>query len=119
MNKPTQAEQAKHTTALLSLTLLAMLTSACATKIVSAPLVSMTKFHGQPRPTLSEAGRIKTEWCRGDRPLSGAMEPALMEEVTLKAQKSKKADYIGDAVYWRKGNCMTIEGVALRGGGKK
>jgi hypothetical protein len=80
---------------------------------------SMTKVQGLPRQTLADAGRVKMEWCRGDVSLSGSSDPALMEEVTLKAQKAKKADYIGDAVYWRKGNCMTLEGVALRGGGKR
>ena len=95
------------------LTLLATL-SACAHKVVSSPLVSMTRTKGATRESLTSVGRVKTEWCRGDPSNTGTEDPALMDEVTLKAQKSKKADYLGDTVYWRKGNCMTVEGVALK-----
>ena len=109
----------KRLAILSNLGILSCFSVSCATKVVSAPLVSMTKLQGLPRQTLADAGRVKIEWCRGDVSLSGSSDPALMEEVTLKAQKAKKADYIGDAVYWRKGNCMTLEGVALRGRGKR
>jgi len=111
-----QARSRVGTIALL--TLLASL-AACAHKVVSSPLVSMTRTKGAARESLTSAGRIKTQWCRGDPSNTGTVDPALMDEVTLKAQKSKKADYIGDTVYWRKGNCMTIEGVALKAPARK
>ena len=102
-----------HANAIALLTLFSAL-GACAHKVVSSPLVSMTRTKGAARGALTDAGRVKTQWCRGDPSNTGTEDPALMDEVTLKAQKSKKADYLGEAVYWRKGNCMTVEGVALK-----
>src|SRR5258708_7282084 len=88
-------------------------TVACATHVLNADLVSMTKKL-PPKGPVKKGPPIDAEWCLGDTPAKA--EPGkrygLMDQVILKAQKAHKASYIADASFdyhpW--GNCLSMTG---------
>jgi len=109
---------------------LAALTTSCCTKtlVLQSPVVSMTK--AEARSPLKEGKEISTKWCTGDQQYSSGgddSELGLIDEVTAKAQKENKADYLMNARFFQSCSCMIVEANAAfakggsggKGSGKK
>ena len=85
--------------------------SSCAhkVKIMHASAVSMSRKHGVKAKAMDK-GEVTGKSCYE---ATGASK-GLMDEAIKDAQKSSKADYIADATFYASGQCVTVEGTAMR-----
>lgn len=86
----------------------------CQTHIMDAELVSMTEQ--APPPSFRKGAAVEEKWCQGDKPAKTSADKryGLMDQVVLKAQKKHGARYIAEAGFYRKGNCLTVKGFAVK-----
>lgn len=87
----------------------------CAHHLATIPLVSMTK---RESPTKTKKiGPVKQKYCDDEDPIVTTPngQPALIDEVILRAQKASKADYLQNAslTIWD-GRCIEVEAEGLR-----
>ncbi len=82
--------------------------------LMSVSMVSMTKYSFS-QGNLQEVGLVETRFCKGDPAISStSSNVGMIDEVVLKAQKEKRADYISNVLVSREGKCIVLEGMALR-----
>lgn len=84
--------------------------------LMKAPLVSATVDSVDLRAKHVELGPVSTRFCPGD-PAIASSDPShvgLLDEVILKAQREKDADYIRDADFSMEGNCVVLDGIAMK-----
>ncbi len=92
--------------------------SSCSTQrefILDAEVVSMTRKNLPKGRDLKTLGNVKTKWCSGDTPAfkTGATNHGFIDQVTAKAQKMKRADFVvSPRFYMIDGKCMEIVGIA-------
>ena len=96
-----------------SATLLVLFTS-CAMKqrILNASSVSMTKYSSQKGQNVEEAGEVTGEFCADTLSDSGTV--GLLDEAIKDAQNKSGADFISNATFYSKGNCVIVEGMAMK-----
>ena len=88
--------------------------SSCAMKqeILNASAVSMTRYSIKKKVKLEEAGEVTGEFCADISGNSGTL--GLLDEAIKDAQNKSGADYITNAVFYSRGNCIVVEGIAMR-----
>ncbi len=89
----------------------------CSRHLITFPLVSMTKTEN-PAKTKS-IGRVKQQYCDTEDPIVATPDgdPALIDEVILRAQKANHADYLRNASLTRSGwrlQCIEVEAEGLK-----
>ena len=83
--------------------------------IMTAPAVSMTQPSFQPGHQDTAGGHVDAEYCQGDEPVSSKdRNVGLIDEAVLKAQQQSKADYLSDVTIWADGDCIAVEGTAMK-----
>lgn len=96
---------------------LCVATIGCASRqtILTVPAVSMTHDSTPDGVHSSPAGHVEAEFCEGDDPLvSRDKNVGLIDEVVMKAQKQSGATYISDVTISQKGDCVMVEGTAMK-----
>lgn len=94
--------------------------AACATPktlVLSTPAVSMTNNSFEPGVKFVSAGEIKSQFCTGDDAISvskGESNIGFMDELVTRAQNESHAKYIANAQFFTQGNCMLLEGTAMK-----
>ena len=86
------------------------------TLILSTPAVSNTSNAFEPNAKFTDGGEVKSQYCRGDASISpgGDLNVGLMDEVISRAQKDHSAKYIANAQFFTQGNCVLLEGTAMK-----
>lgn len=83
--------------------------------LVTLPAVSMSESTLNPAKMGTDLGPVTARYCAGETPnVAKTSKVGLLDEVTHLAQAEKKASYIMDAQYFRQGNCVILEGKAVR-----
>jgi hypothetical protein len=84
--------------------------------LMKAPLVSETLDSVDPSVKHQELGPVSARYCPGEDPLVSRdkSQIGMLDEVIYRAQKDKNADYIRDADFSMEGNCVVLEGVAMK-----
>jgi hypothetical protein len=94
--------------------------AACATPktlVLSTPAVSMTNNSFEPGAKFTPAGDIKSQYCMGDDAMTSSKDESnigFMDELVYRAQKDTGAKYIANAQFFHQGNCMLLEGTAMK-----
>lgn len=91
--------------------------AACVSRypLANVSAASMTHSNSSTQKTYTDLGPVETKYCTGDAATSTTgSEIGLMDEVTLRAQKEKGANYIFDANYFMEGGCIVLKGVAKK-----
>ena len=84
-------------------------------KILSVPAMSMTIPSIAPGTTATAAGHAEAEYCPGDAPIvSKDSNVGLIDEAVAKAQQQSGAKYLSDVTVSRDGNCIFVEGTAMK-----
>ena len=84
-------------------------------KILSVPAMSMTVPSTPPGTAATAAGRVEAEYCPGDDPIvSKDTNVGLIDEAVAKAQQQSGAKYLSDVTVSRDGNCIYVEGTAMK-----
>jgi hypothetical protein len=92
---------------------------ACATPktlVLSSPAVSMTNGYFEPGMKFAEAGPVNAQFCTGEdsQTSKGDLNVGFMDELIYRAQQSSGAKYIANAQFFAQGNCMLLEGTAMK-----
>lgn len=92
--------------------------SGCAMRspLMKAPVVSQTMDSIDPKAKTEDLGPVSARYCPGETP-SATSDPndiGLLDEVIFRAQTSKDASYIRDANFMMEGNCVVLEGIAMK-----
>lgn len=96
---------------------LLLLLNACATRhtILTAPAVSMTRPSVDPNHVTQPGDKVSAEYCEGDDAItSDENSVGLIDEAVMKAQRQSGAEYISDVTISQKGDCVLVEGVAMK-----
>lgn len=98
----------------ISIVAIMVLASSCAMKqrILNASAVSMTKYSTKKSQKAEEAGEVTGEFCADSTSDSGTV--GLLDEAIKDAQNKSGADWITNAVFYSKGNCVIVEGMAMK-----
>ncbi len=96
----------------------ALFLTSCAMKqrILNASAVSMSQYNNKGY-TLVEAGDVTGEYCR--QATAEMKTVGLLDEAIKDAQRKSKADFITNATFYAKGNCVLVEGQAMKIAKKK
>lgn len=99
---------------IVSIVAIMFLASSCAMKqrILNASAVSMTKYSTKKKAKVEEAGEVTGEFCADSTGDSGTI--GLLDEAIKDAQNKSGADYITNAIFYSKGNCVMVEGMAMK-----
>lgn len=99
---------------IVSIAAIMLLASSCAMKqrILNASSVSMTKYSAQSKQKIEEAGEVTGEFCADSGSDSGTI--GLLDEAIKDAQNKSGADFISNAIFYSKGNCVMVEGMAMK-----
>jgi hypothetical protein len=100
----------------------AVILSACAQKqlILTTPAVSMTNYSFPAGQKFTPAGDVKSQFCAGmfshDKTEASGDESNIgfMDELVAKAQKESGAVYIANASFFIEGQCLDLEGTAMK-----
>jgi type IV pilus biogenesis protein CpaD/CtpE len=87
------------------------------TPLLTVPAVSMSELSFEPGYRGQKSSDIDTVFCPGDPRLASTMDDStfgLMDEVVSKAQKESGAKYIAQAQFFKQGNCVALQGVAMK-----
>ena len=83
--------------------------------LFKAPMVSTTDSSVETPGHLEDLGPVTARYCPGDPPQDPTNKNiGMLDEVIGKAQSSVNARYIKDAQFYTAGNCVYLEGTALR-----
>jgi hypothetical protein len=83
--------------------------------ILAVPAVSMTTPSMPAGSTATPAGRVESEFCRGDEPVvSKDANVGLIDEAVAKAQQKSGAQYLSDVTIQQGGSCVYVEGMAMK-----
>ena len=83
--------------------------------LFKSPMVSTTDGSVEASAHLENLGLVTAQYCPGDQPMDPDNKNiGMLDEVIAKAQSSVKARYIKDAQFYTAGNCVYLEGTALR-----
>ena len=96
---------------------LLLFANACATRqtILTVPAVSMTRPSVDSSHVVQPGEKVSAEFCRGDDPITTEdRNVGLIDEAVMKAQKQSGAEYISDVTISQKGNCVMVEGTAMK-----
>jgi hypothetical protein len=84
-------------------------------KILSVPAMSMTVPSIPPGTAATAAGRVDAEFCPGDDAVvSKDANVGLIDEAVAKAQQKSGAKYLSDVTVSGDGNCVYVEGTAMK-----
>lgn len=99
---------------LICLTAIVIFVCSCATKqrILNASSVSMTKYSLKKGQKLKEIGEVIGEYCTEIK--MGGSTTGLLDEAIKNAQKKSNADFLTNATFYSKGNCVTVEALAMK-----
>lgn len=87
------------------------------TLVLATPAVSMTDNSFEAGRHFASNQEVKSQFCIGDDPIStskGESNIGFMDELVLRAQKESGARYISNAQFFAQGNCMILEGTAMK-----
>ena len=101
----------------LAFLVLATLATGCAGRytVLSVPAISMTKTTFEPGYQATPGPHVSAQYCSGDKPIvSQDDNVGLIDEAVMKAQQQSGATYIADAVISRDGDCVIVEGTAMK-----
>jgi hypothetical protein len=94
--------------------------ASCATPktlVLSTPAVSMTDTSFEAGRHFASTQEVKSRFCVGDDAISSSKDESnigFMDELVLRAQKESGARYISNAQFFAQGNCMLLEGTAMK-----
>jgi hypothetical protein len=94
--------------------------TSCAMKqrVLNASAVSMSDYSMKKGYVLQEMGEVSGEFCA--EPGFGSSSTGLMDEAIKNAQTKKKgSQFIMNATFYKKANCMIVEGEAAKAVRKK
>ncbi len=77
----------------------------------------MTDFSFPAGTKFTPAGEIKSQYCVGDDAQASSKDESnigFMDELITRAQKDTHAKYIANASFFHQGNCMILEGTAMK-----
>ena len=75
----------------------------------------MTHPSFPPGAQASAGQHVDAEYCTGDDPIvSKDNNVGLIDEAIMKAQQQAGADYLTDVTIWSDGNCIAVEGTAMK-----
>jgi hypothetical protein len=94
-----------------------ILLNACATRqtILTVPAVSMTRPSVDPNHVTQPSDKLSAGYCEGsDAVTSGENGAGLIDEAVTEAQCHSGAEYPSVVTISQKGDCMVVEGVAMK-----
>ncbi|MCM2282929.1 MAG: hypothetical protein NDI61_13900 [Bdellovibrionaceae bacterium] len=89
----------------------------CATRypLLSTPAVSTTEKSFVSGYKAKPVGPVNARYCMGEDSIAGKKSTiGLMDEVIARAQSETKASYISDAQFFAEGQCVILEGTAMK-----
>ena len=98
--------------------LVAATLGACASRetVLTVPAVSMTNPSLKAGKSVAPAGRVQAEYCEGDDSLlsDGDNNIGLIDEAVVKAERDSGAVYLSDVTVTRKGDCVSVDAIAMK-----
>ena len=84
--------------------------------ILTVSAVSMTHASTAKDHLAKPSGRVEAEYCGGDKSLASPDDRnvGLIDEAVLRAQRQSGATYLSDVSISQKGNCVLVEGMAMK-----
>ena len=92
-------------------------TTACSARytVLTVPAISETNASFEPDFKATRGSKVEAEYCQGDKSLaSHDNNIGLIDEAVMKAQAQSGAQYLKDVVISRDGNCIWVEGTAMK-----
>ncbi len=97
---------------------LLLILNACASRqtILTVPAVSMTRPSVQTNHMSQPGDKVSAEYCEGDDPITTTDDNniGMIDEAVMKAQRQSGAEYISDVTVSQKGDCVMVEGTAMK-----
>ena len=85
--------------------------------LVGVPAASMKTKYLDEGATSTEIGPAKGQFCEGDDSITSDDDDynvGLMDEALAKAEKDSGADYLKDVQFFSDGDCVFVEGTAMK-----